>query len=276
MRRLLSVWVVTAVGCSAPSPLVMAPMAPPSAPVSVSAKAHAPEKTDYPPQYAVLDEETLVRLTQEKEAKTPGWSLELDPFGMLLVATWTHSLPGPPGVASITIPSEERKEADRFLSVQADLVALDAPFAQKKVDNARRVLFQQITSGGIAASVSVDRLTGVLTIRGHLWPNLPPAGPWLSDAKLTATLQTLDTAPDLLPEHCYTSTAPSTSGPLEMREALCLMTAVDGIDRSHPKRPCLDARTGEDITARQVSSSVSAVNGKVVARGIHFAGPSGP
>jgi hypothetical protein len=118
--------------------------------------------------------------------------------------------------------------------------------------------------------VAVRRDNGVVTIEGHMWPSLPAVAGWLPDGDLESKLHVLDTTPDLLPVHRYARVFTGQTGPLEIREALCLYTAADAIDppESAPARPCVDARTGENLTARLAGWRISSANGGFTRRAI--------
>jgi hypothetical protein len=83
----------------------------------------------------------------------------------------------------------------------------------------------------------------------------------------------LDTTEDLLLEHRYIRTLRKEQGPLELHEAAYLFTMADAVPLGppgtpRPKRPCVDARTGEDLTPFGATWSVHAVNGRVTSRSV--------
>jgi hypothetical protein len=222
----------------------------------------------YPAVFPVLDDLECAFRTNTHEARTPGWSIQLDSIGMLSSAEWTDAPKRLP--AEVKLTKGEHALVDAFLQAQRDIVAVDAPFVVKKYETDFGVLYQQVTKSCIAASVHASRIGGVLTISGHLWPRLPEAGTWIGDDDAETRLRALDSAPDLSFEHRYNWVARSERGPLELREAVCLATSADMLEKmdERPNRPCLDARTGEDITLLKVGQRVSSANGVVTSRSL--------
>jgi hypothetical protein len=153
---------------------------------------------------------------------------------------------------------------------------LHAPFVVTKTDNLQRVFFQQLTPWGVAQFVIVER-RGDVVVSGHMWPALPSPAP-MSDESLGAKLRALDPAPDLDVLHRYATTARADEGPLEVREAACLHDPVEAqlppAARTNIKHPCIDARTGEELTPAMAGWSVSTENGRVTSRRMTRGGAS--
>jgi hypothetical protein len=258
------------VACAAPA----APVAPSLPAATVDAAATPREavasspSADYPPTYPVLSEAELDRRTVEAQKRTPGWVIVLDPLGFLSTATCEACSPGG------TLTPEDRAQLTTFLSQQTKLVFVDGPSVTKKYDNANGALYQQSGTGGPCGNVRVDKLRSKLMISGHLWP-VVPSGELKPEATLERDLGALDATPDLVVKRGYRMTAASVRGPVEHREVACMYNAADDIRRNSgeklPPRPCLDAHTGEDVTARMAGTSVSTSNGKVTLRTVTLA-----
>lgn len=221
----------------------------------------------YPLEYPVLDAATHARRTEEVRRRNPGWSVELDATGLLGLAECLEACgittSGPPEALHIHNPSahdkrqplsaNERIQLDAFLDRNEDVLWLKAPGAKEKFKTKLGARYEQAATFGTFATVQASYADYVLEVRGHLWPNLPPAADQKTDDELLAVMRLLDPTPDLLLRRGYSLMATSMNGPVQFRETACAYYALDDLGdwKQRPHRPCLDARTGQEITSEQ-------------------------
>jgi hypothetical protein len=217
--------------------------------------------------YPVLSDLELEARTREAEARTPGWSIVLDPFGFLGGAACdacgkdvAASSAQDHGIGAHPVLPADRDEVDEFLRAQEPILALGSPLVERGTTNRASSLTQETPYGRIGG-VFAARLGGTLAITGHLWPRLPSFDRTKSDGDLEKTLRALDPDPELAVVRRFRTVRRSPSGPMELHAAVCLAKPGDLPPLPHvnaPKRPCVDATTGENLAGLGVGWSVSA------------------
>jgi hypothetical protein len=203
----------------------------------------------YPAAFSKLDPDEVTRRQRVLSARTPAWSIALDGAGMLILATCDAC---PISALGGGVTANDRAAVGTFVAAHATLLNLDAPWVVKMYDGERGILFQQRSGGTIVGRVAVVRLFGRLTVLGHMWRGLPEPGVWLDDATLGEKLRAIDPSPALAPVHGFVQAVRGIHGPLEIHEAACLLpkgSSMPVMSPDAPSRPCVDARTGEDLTS---------------------------
>jgi hypothetical protein len=205
----------------------------------------------YPAAFAKLDQDEVTRRQRALSARTPAWSVDLDPAGLLIMAT-CDACPIS-DVSGAVITAEDRAAIDMFVAAHAPLLNLDAPWVVKMYDGERGIVFQQRSAGEIIGRVAFVRFFGRLLILGHMWRDLPAPGVWLDDAALEEKLRAIDASPELARVHGFVQIVRGIRDPLEIHEVACLLPKGSSMPVMSPvplRRPCVDARTGEDLTER--------------------------
>ena len=205
----------------------------------------------YPAAFSKLDEDEVTRRQRALSARTPAWSVALDRAGMLILAT-CDACPTSASAGDV-VTANDRAAVGVFVAAHGTLLGLDAPWVVKMYDGERGLLFQQRSGGTIIGRIAVIRLFGRLTVLGHMWRELPAPGVWLDDATLGEKLRAIDASPELAPVHGFVQAVRGIHGPLEIHEAACLLpkgSSMPVMSATAPSRPCVDARTGEDLTSR--------------------------
>ena len=207
----------------------------------------------YPASFSKLDQDEITRRQRALWARTPAWSVALDRAGMLILATCDACPVSAPTLTGGVVTASDRAAADTFVAAHATLLGLDVPWVVKMYDGEHGILFQQRSAGTVVGRVAVVRLFGRLTVLGHMWRDLPEPGVWLDDATLGEKLRAVDPSPDLTPVHGFVQAVRGVDGPLEIHEAVCLLpkgSSMPVMSSTPPSHPCVDARTGEDLTSR--------------------------
>jgi hypothetical protein len=219
----------------------------------------------YPPTFPVLDDAELDRRTRELEEKTPNWSIIVDAFGFVMSAECRTSAWRDRSRYGAR-PQEEEDEIESFLFIQSHALGLDLPGVRR--DPGAAIEFTQVTAFGRGAQVIVPSVEGGpshLSVDGHMWPGLAEAAKRLPDAQLETSLRAIRAAPALKVVHEYVPTVHSEDGPLVLHEAACLVLQNAG--DSCLDCPCIDARTGEELTDPRPSADFTiSRSGKVITR----------
>jgi hypothetical protein len=254
----------------------------PASPQSVAASPHWEEIAEaavqregrgdprpYPTLFPILSDEELSRRTLELENATSGWSIVLDPFGFVHEVTCA--------TCGVTTDSAPLSASDREMTFQF-LDEHEEAFGWKKNDRyveedlATLVTFSSLRAGASRSTI-ISHRRGKLGIRGHAWPDLPKTqtmDPDLLKEKLRAIYSGSDVTYDLKRIHFV---APTDAGPLEVRQAACWMSVNDDYRERARRvvgggaaRPCVDARTGDDLTGLEIAWSIETKDGKVARR----------
>lgn len=216
----------------------------------------------YPLRLPVLDEAELGRRTAAAQARTPGWQIVLDPFGLLSSARFESAALGP---KMREMSAVDRERVADFLAKNEALVNVKAPNVHGPhamtggFDD--HVFYMQTGAHGAIGYLNARRDAAGLTITGSLLPDVPETT-FRQNADLEQALRRLDSREGLTVERVYRRTRSRTNqGPVEVRAAACL------VNRSEPP-VCVDAVSGENISAELVGTRISSRDGVVIERAI--------
>jgi hypothetical protein len=228
----------------------------------------------YPTLLPFITEHELSRRTSALETAWPGWTIVLDPFGLLFEARCMAC--SRDSAAKAPIDGADREAALRFVDENDELLGVDERGKSIYVDAPNLVVFDTPVD---SIGFHISRRDGVITVRPHAWPHLPPTQTMDADVlkeRLRAIYPGADVSYELERLHFVARTM---NGPLEIHQAACWRSRKDDqSDLRHaiadlPARPCVDARTGDDLTGVEIAWTVVMENG-VVRRRVFRPAPS--
>jgi hypothetical protein len=252
-------------------------------PAHVSAPTTSTPSEAHGSRFTISTVEDLELRTAAAKARSPGWEIHLDPFGMLAEARhpllaidgWNAAIGAPelgPHTSGVVVSRDEWKVLEEFIAAQEEILRLASPGVEQRFDGATGIGWAQSVDGVVAAFVRADKVplpSGYLRVMGHAWPDLAPTTPALDAPVLEAKLHALDTTPDLVTVRRFVEVDVG-KRQVQLREALCLYTDADRrqpakapLNLWGPKRPCVDVGSGEDLSARQVGWRTEAENGRI-------------